>query len=137
MVEKMAGIRRYGKKAVALTLSAAVLLGGGILIQSALAANSDIVCASSFTSAIYDELLENWDANGDDKLSQSELSAVTSLDLSGMRLSSLRGVEYLTNLTKLDASDNRLTSVNYINECVNLKYLDLSSNKISSLTGLS
>lgn len=68
-------------------------------------------------------IADNIDTDGDMFLSAEEISAVKSISISGMNISSLEGVEYFTGLTSLICMDNSLTK------------LDVSSNK--ALTALS
>lgn len=79
----------------------------------------------------------NWDHNGDGVITKAEAALVTSVDCSGLGISSLSGIEYLPNLTELDCSDNNLSVLDcrYNERLVNLKCdknrlkkLDLSDN---------
>ena len=53
----------------------------------------------------------NADTDKDSLLSESEIAGVTGLDVSGMGIQDLRGIEYFTELESLDCSDNALTSL--------------------------
>ena len=65
---------------------------------------------------------ENIDVSHDGNLSEGEINSVTTMDVSGLGIRSLQGMEYFTALESLDCSDNELTS------------LDLSANtKLQSL----
>lgn len=66
---------------------------------------------------------DNIDRDGNLLLSADEISSVKSVSVSGMKISSLEGIEYFTGLTSLICMDN------------SLKELDVSSNK--ELTALS
>ena len=63
------------------------------------------------------------DTDGNSLLSANEIKAVKSVSVSGMKIESLEGIEYFTELTSLICQDNLLTK------------LDVSSNK--ALTALS
>ncbi len=95
------------------------------------------VASRYFDDKIYAHLLASADQNGDRKLNQYELSLVTELDLSGMELTSLKGLAKLPNLSWVDASDNNLRSLASVGRCGNLLYLDVSRNELNSLTGVS
>ncbi len=72
------------------------------------------------------------DINGDGQLSQSEVLAVTgTLDLSGLQLTSLAGLEIFTNLTGLDCSNNLLESWPDLSAFIHLLELDLSQNRLN------
>ena len=78
---------------------------------------------TNFPDALFrDYIAENADMDADGQLSELEVSGVTGIDVSGMGIRDLRGIEYFTELESLDCSGNELTS------------LDLSANaKLQSL----
>lgn len=119
-------------------LSAACILA--VILSAAApavsAAGDDIIKSRNFDRDLFEILLEEADADGDGELSEYEASQIQSLNLSGMGLTSLEGLEYLPNLSYLDASDNDLSSVSSMGDCEYLTYLDLSDNDISNLSGL-
>lgn len=71
----------------------------------------------------------------------SELSKITSLEnnwpSSGMTLSNLNGIQYLTNLATLDLVGNDIKDLSPLRGLKNLRAIDMSYNKISDLTPLS
>ena len=67
--------------------------------------------------------VENFDANGDGRITLEEAQAVTAIDCSGKNIASLAGIEYFSNLKALNCSDNTF-----------LTTLDVSGN--TSLTTL-
>ena len=67
--------------------------------------------------------VENFDANGDGKITLEEAQAVTAIDCSGKNITSLVGIEYFSNLKTLNCSNNTF-----------LTTLDISGN--TSLTTL-
>ena len=81
-------------------------------VTPAFAASTDrTVSSDEFAAPLYRVLKNNYDLNGDGKLTVGELQSITSLDLSDSGLSSLDGIEYLTGLTYLDLSENNLTTL--------------------------
>ena len=94
------------------------------------------VGSDEFASPLYRALKNDYDLDGDGKLTVGELASVTYLDLSDSNLSSLDGMEYLTGLTYLDLSDNNISSLEGLERCDELQYLDLSGNRLDSLDSL-
>ena len=75
-----------------------------------------------FPDAVFREYIAEADMDADGQLSEEEAAGVTGIDVSGMGIQDLRGIEYFTELESLDCSGNELTS------------LDLSANtKLQSL----
>lgn len=77
-------------------------------------------------------VLKNLDANGDGKLSVIEQMTVSMLDVHGLGIADLSGIEYFVWLRYLDCDDNRLTSLDISKNAV-LGVLDCSNNIISEL----
>ncbi|XP_062128808.1 acidic leucine-rich nuclear phosphoprotein 32 family member A isoform X2 [Drosophila sulfurigaster albostrigata] len=66
-----------------------------------------------------------------------EYTALESLSLINVGLTTLKGFPKLPNLKKLELSDNRISSgLNYLTTSPNLQYLNLSGNKIKDLETL-
>ena len=70
--------------------------------------------------------------SGKIKISKS----IASLDVSGKELTSLKGVEGLTNLKRLECHRNKLTSLEGIEGLVKLEVLICGYNQITSLKGI-
>ncbi len=77
-------------------------------------------------------IVEGVDTYGDRLISCTEAEAVSSLDVSGMHITNLTGIEAFVNLDKLNCSYNRLTSLN-VSGVRKLRYLNCSKNRICSL----
>ena len=68
----------------------------------------------------------------DTVLTVAELTAVTTMDVSGQSIESLTGIGFFSKLTELDASDNKLTALD-LRDNVELTKLDCHKNKLTSL----
>ena len=87
-----------------------------------------------------DQTLRTWLLNGnhlggvgaDGILTEEERQEVTALDLSGLGLTSLEGLEVFPNLQTLDCSSNQLTALD-LSQNLNLEHLNCSFNRISRL----
>lgn len=84
----------------------------------------------------YSYVLEHLDTNKDKKLSDAEIKAVQTLNVSGLGISNLKGIEYFTSLTTLDASNNKLTSVN-LTKNTKLASINVSDNALKGTLNLS
>ncbi len=54
---------------------------------------------------------ENFDGSKDNKLNEEEIDAVTAIDVRGMNIRSLVGIQYFINLTPLNCSDNNMITL--------------------------
>lgn len=77
-------------------------------------------------------ILENVDQNGDGMLDDRELAAVTRLDLEGMHISSLEGVEQFPSLQVLQCGYNNLQSLD-LRDCAGLVKVNCDGNGLKSL----
>ena len=59
--------------------------------------------------------VDRFDANGDDEISIAEAKSVTDVDASSLGLTSLKGIEFFSNLQTVDVSLNKLTSIDLSN----------------------
>lgn len=72
-------------------------------------------------------------AGQDGTLTEDELQAVTSMDVSNQGIASLKGIEYFTNLESLNCRGNQLTQLD-VNANRQLKNLNAKANWLTSLT---
>lgn len=72
-------------------------------------------------------------AGQDGTLTEDELQAVTSVDVSNQGIASLKGIEYFTNLESLNCRGNQLTQLD-VNANRQLKNLNAKANWLTSLT---
>ena len=64
-----------------------------------------------FPDSVFREYITAADLDKDHWLDEDEIAGVTGIDVSGMGIRDLRGIEYFTELESLDCSDNELTSL--------------------------
>ena len=98
--------------------------GNGLTAQFALTVNEDTTDGGNislieirFPDDTFREYLRRFDTNNTNILSLEERKAVTEIDVSGMEITSLKGIEFFPNLKNLTCYDNQLTE------------LDVSQNK--------
>lgn len=82
---------------------------------------------------VYKTYLLTFDKNGDGKLDKTEVEAITEINIKGLGVKSLKGVEYVnfTNVRKLDCSDNELTELPVAGFFTNLEEIDFSNNQLT------
>ena len=77
-------------------------------------------------------LVQSFDTDGNGEISGAEARAVTSMDCSGLNLSSVEGLEYFTSLEELKCQDNRITTLD-MSYFPALRSLDCARNKLHYL----
>lgn len=75
---------------------------------------------------------DNFDTVKDGILSQNEINAVTKMDCDDDRISTLKGIEYFTELQTLSCEGNDLTELD-ISQNTELTYLNCYNNKLTEL----
>lgn len=81
-------------------------------------------------------VLDNIDTNKDKKLSTTEISAVKTIDASGLGIANLKGVERFTSVTDLFVANNKLKTVD-LTKNTKIAYLNLSNNSLTGTLNLS
>ena len=98
-----------------IAIAAAVILSAGIacaIPQTVSAAGDVKINEKNFPDSVFrDYVKENFDKNKDGKLSSSEVKNATSVNVMGVSITSLKGIEYLTELTELLCSHSSLTTL--------------------------
>ncbi len=83
-----------------------------------------------------DENFRSWitcqSFGSDEVLSTTEISLITSINVSERNIHSLKGIEYFTSLQSLSCANNQLTSID-VSQNTALKGLDCSFNQLTSL----
>ena len=100
----------------------------GIAVQSAGVA----IDGTNFPDANFRTIVENFDTNKDDSLSDTEIAAVEAIDCYGKGISNLKGIEYFTSLDILWCGDNQLTALD-VSENTALRFLSCYMNQLTTL----
>ena len=77
-------------------------------------------------------VLENFDTDGDGKISEEEAEAVTKIDVEYKNINSLDGIQYFTNLTYLNCTYNKIASLD-VRKNTKLTTLYCNYNKLTTL----
>jgi len=85
------------------------------------------------TDPIFQIYCIRFDSNQDGRLAMNEALVVDKIDINGLKINRLNGIEHFRNLKHLNCSNNNVTSLTLINELKALTYLDCSNNSIASL----
>ena len=123
---------RKGKKFISAALGFALVFQSFAGIGPvAVAATGDVDINSTFTDANFRSYVSsNFDTNKDGTLSEKEIDAVTSLNVSistySKKISSLAGVDVFTSLEYLDCSGQAIGSLD-VADLENLKSINASS----------
>ena len=105
--------------------------------DAAEASSAVAVSSANFPDAKFRQyVLDNIDTDKDKKLSAAEIKAAKTIDVSGLGISNLKGIERFTYATDLFAANNKLTSVN-ITKNTKVAYLNLSNNSLAGTLDLS
>ncbi|MBQ7544552.1 MAG: putative Ig domain-containing protein [Synergistaceae bacterium] len=95
-----------------------------LAVCTAARADDVLINATNFPDAVFRSYVSStFDTDSNGSLSEGEIAAATTIDVSKKGISRLKGIEYFTALTELNCSDNQLSA------------LDISSN--TALTTLS
>lgn len=105
--------------------------------DAAEAVSTVAVNSTNFPDAKFRQyVLDNIDTNKDKKLSTDEIKAAKTIDVSGLGISNLKGIEHFTYATDLFAANNKLKSVD-ITKNTKVAYLNLSNNSLTGTLNLS
>ncbi len=87
-----------------------------------------------YNATLYQYVLTHFDANKDGKLTVGEAKEATSINIVNQKLTSLKGIHWLSNLESLTIQNCGLSSVHAdLGKLTKLESLNLSYNKIKSL----
>ena len=122
----------FAMKRLVFTIS---LLLAGVLVscQKDVLKPVDDVCSVMDDDVFKEYCLKSFDSDGDGVLSMEEAAQVKIVNVSERRrLTSLKGIEYFSNLEELFCRDIQLTALN-VTRNINLTSLFCGSNKLPSL----
>ena len=88
--------------------------------------------AANFPDANFRTVVSTFDKNGDGKLNEAEIAAVTEIDCSGKNISSLKGIGCFTALIRLWCYDNQLTDLD-VGGNLKLELLSCYGNQLTTL----
>ncbi|MDQ0460400.1 hypothetical protein QOZ91_001923, partial [Clostridium sardiniense] len=69
-----------------------------------------------------------------DNITKEQLKGILSLNLVGLNISNLEGIQYCSNLTSLNLRRNNVSDISQVKDLVNLTILNLQTNKISDIS---
>ena len=137
--------------AAIITVSSAAVTAGAEDLPEDIASGFEAAAGAQSASGVSisaenfpDEAFRNYVStnfdDGDGILSDTEISAVTAINVNGKGIKSLKGIEYFTALTKLDCYNNFLTELDVTQNTalteLNCEYNRLSAFDLSNNTGL-
>ena len=106
----------------------------GVTLKTTASSETSVaIDAASFPDATFRAYVKSsFDQNGDGRLSEEELDAVTMIDYREKGVTSFKGVEFFTNLTDLWCPKNQVTSLD-LSRNTALKILWCDDNQLTSL----
>lgn len=121
------------QKIVAVILAVMMLFGEGEYGSTDVwAAVNVAITEANFPDQAFRSYVKKFDKNENGYLSEEEIGLVTTIDVEGSGIKSLRGVECFSALRNLSCENNQLVSIN-VGANTALDYLDCSNNQLSSL----
>ena len=109
-----------------------ILLTIALVLLCAVALADVPINEYNFPDAAFRKAVQKFDLNENGSLNMNEIALAKTLHISGKGISSLKGIEYLTNLRILEANYNKLTAVD-LKKNLELKEIYLDTNQIKKL----
>ena len=104
------------------------------LLLAVVAARADVtINSTNFPDAAFRNYLLSEYPSG--TITTAQLNARTTLEVTNLGISNMKGVEYFTELTRLSCYYNNLTTID-VSSNTKLIYLNVYRNKLTSITGL-
>ena len=121
---------RAARRAICAALASALMM---IPCTTVSAAETGVpLDAAHFPDKAFRSEVQQYDTNNNGTLSQQELTAVTTINVPGCDIKSVKGIEYFTALTVLYLGGNQLSSLD-LRHNTKLTELYLDANQLSSL----
>ena len=153
------GIARFASRPQSVKYNYATAFNSTVMDVTISNPGLNISAANFPDSAFRSYISSNFDSDNNGALSESEISAVTQINVDNMNISSLKGIELFTSLNGLSCTENRLTELDLsrntaltevwamsndiaslnVNGCTSLRKLGLHGNNLTQLdvSGLS
>ena len=110
-----------------------ILLSLVAVLVCAMSANADIyISSTTFPDATFRNKVKAFDTNNDNYLSDAEIRAVETMDVSDLIIFDLTGIEYFSALHVLNCAGNELTSLD-LSQNFNLNELNCNYNRLTSI----
>ena len=109
-----------------------ILLTLALVLLCAVALADIAIDEINFPDAAFRKVVKTLDLNENGRLNNNEIALAKVIKCRNKGISTLKGIEYLTNLRELDAGYNNLTSVK-LTKNTQLKTLDLENNQLKKL----
>ena len=81
-------------------------------------------------------ILENYDIDGDKKITENDILNLTNIDISENDIRSLKGIEQAVNLRNIEAYNNKIRDISPLMNLENLVWVGLYCNEITDITCL-
>ncbi len=94
--------------------------------------NGIAIDAVNFPDVNYREYVKQFDGNRNGKFEQTELAAVTEMDVNGRSIGTLKGIEYFGKLKRLKCFSNNLITLD-VSRNTELQFLWCFNNKLTAL----
>jgi len=117
-------------KGIAILLAVCILCS--VLPFTAFAAGEVKINEMTFPDSAFRSYVQSFDTDGDGVLSQEEIDAVESIDVSNKKISSLDGIDNFPNVVLLKCNGNNLTELD-VSGLKNLKTLYCNNNSLVAL----
>jgi len=114
-----------------------LLAGGACILIILFLVNLEVLRPVKFDDPNLEDAVQQALNRYDQPIFQYQLLTVAKLDASGREITSLEGIEHLSNLTELNLQDNQIEDITPLAELKKLSSLNLRNNEVQELTPLS
>lgn len=101
--------------------------------EQAHAATDIVINETNFPDEVFRNFVtDNFDSNNNGVLEESEINAITEVDVDKMGISDLKGIEYFSKLRNLSCKNNNLTALD-VSQNTALQFLICTDNQLTTL----